>query len=75
MQAQLNPETDGDMGLPQKIHHYHTLYPLEVRGDPGHGKGMGQRGNKRQKVQVLGQRISGGNRWEGLFTWQKFKVT
>ena len=31
--------------------------------------------NKRQKVQVLGQRISGGNGWEGLFAWQKFKVT
>eukprot|EP00951_Prasinocladus_malaysianus_P029703 scaffold275661_cov34-Prasinocladus_malaysianus.AAC.1 len=25
----LNPETDGDMGLPERMHHYHTLYPLE----------------------------------------------
>jgi len=29
LQSQLNPETDAELGIPQKIHHYHSLYPLE----------------------------------------------
>lgn len=28
-QAQVNPEAEGDLGVPQIVQGYHTLYPLE----------------------------------------------
>lgn len=28
-QAQVSPETEGDLGVPQIVGTYHTLYPLE----------------------------------------------
>ncbi|KAK9820130.1 hypothetical protein WJX72_006407 [[Myrmecia] bisecta] len=31
-QAQVNPESEGDLGMPEMIQQYHSLYPLEEAG-------------------------------------------